>query len=225
MGTVPINLITGDNYIVDDPPPVTEDLQLALLLMANYVWPQEDPFTRGEIVVKRQGLIKGTLQDALDNFAIELCAAARCGGAKSGSLSLDRATVLRYARQTHAGAILACHDSKWMGKTLNIPTDFSVSDDFKITASCTKCTVRFNNVKYTYIDRADMHMFRNGCPLPPDIYIVLINYTMPLHWIGLVNQPYDIQISWTESSLATYRYEETWGHWQMVSPRSGWPFK
>ena len=211
---------------MNDPPPVTEDWQLALELIANYVSPpREDPFTRGETVVKRQALIKQTIRDALDNFAKGRCAAARCGGPKNGSISIDKAAILSYARQTYRHAILACKDSHWMVQTLNEPTDFSISDDFEITIeTCNKCQVRFKNVNYTYIDRADMDAFRNWRPLFPDILIVTINYLMPLHWVGLVNQPYDIKVSWTESNLSTYRYNEASSKWQEVSPRSGWPF-
>jgi len=227
---VPINLITHDNYIsghVWDPPPVDEDRGLALELIANYVFPQEDPFTRGAAVVKKQKLIKGTIRDALDAYAAELCDIARCKGPTKGKISFNKAKILEYARKQYKNAKLACKDSQWMVQTLNEPLDFLTSDDYtEKVDGCEVCKVKFRNFNYTYIDRADMHAYRNGRFLFPDILIVLINYHNPFHWIGFVNQEYDIKISWNASASSEYQYLESHGlKWSPKSPRIGRPFE
>jgi len=99
----------------------------------------------------------------LDAYAAELCDIAGCKGPTKGKISFNKAKILECARRLYKNAKLACKDSHRMAQTLNEPLDFLITGDYIVEVEDREvCTVKFRNVNYTYIDRADMHPYRNG---------------------------------------------------------------
>jgi len=173
--------------------------RLALQLMLHYASGGGRLFTKGADVVKKQEGVKGPIIPLLQKHAMSVL---KSRSVENGEINW---------RMADTGSIVA-QDSFWMLHTLNGATDFEIRGSFSII----DCTVIYN-LKYEFIDIADLHMFRNGTLLFPDWIIILNNYTNPLWHLNLINQEYNVRIPWNEESKITKKFP---GY-----KLEGWPFE
>ncbi len=174
----------------------SEDMRLAYRLALHYLLGRGKLFTHGASVVKSQDGVKAPVRALLLGHAIQILTGTSNTSVKWGSV---------HWTMQDTGPILA-NDSFWMLHTLNGATDFDIRGRYLARG----CSVTYN-LKYVFIDRADMHM-----SYFPDMAIIITNYMNLLYHLHFINQEYDIRISWIETTTIT-----------RMSPGlklEGWPF-